>query len=111
MTFTYKLKVDRRVGSCNNLTSPYSKVCVLDIVKNISVKVFDLISQQNELRQVSFHKSCKCDCLLNESVCNDKQRWNKNKCKCECLKIEDCKEGFFGMLVIVNVNMVKRQLN
>ena len=28
-------------------------------------------------------------------MCNDKQRWNKNKCKCKCLKTENCKNGFF----------------
>ena len=50
MTFPYKIKVDRCIGSCNNIINPYSKVCVPDIVKNISVKVFDLISQQNKLR-------------------------------------------------------------
>ena len=56
MTFPHKIKVDRCVGSCNDVNNPYSKVCLPDIVKNMSVKFFDLISQQNELRQVSFHK-------------------------------------------------------
>ena len=45
MTFSYTIKVDRCIGSCNNLTNQYSKICVPDIVKNISVKVFNLISQ------------------------------------------------------------------
>ena len=88
-TFPYKIKIVRCIGSCSNLTNPYSKVCVPDVDKNISVKVFDLISQQNKLRKISFQKSCKCECLLNETVCNDKQRWNKDECRCECLKIEN----------------------
>ena len=50
MVYPYKIKVDRCIGSCNNITNPYSKVCIPDVVKNISVKVFDLISQQNEIR-------------------------------------------------------------
>ena len=62
-------------------------------MKNISVKVFDLISQQNVLKNITFHKSCKCDCLLNEKVCNNMQKWNKNKCRCECLKIEECNDN------------------
>ena len=94
MTFPYKIKVDRCIGSCNNIINPYSKVCVPDIVKNISVKVFDLISQQNKLRNIEFHERCKCDCLLNETVCNDEHRWNKDECKCESLKIENCDIGF-----------------
>ena len=52
MTFPYKIKADRCIGSCDNLTKPYSKVCLPDIVKNISVKVFNLISQQDKLRGI-----------------------------------------------------------
>ena len=54
MNFPYKINVDRCIGSSNNITGPYSKVCVPDVVKNISAKVFDLISQQNELRDIEF---------------------------------------------------------
>ena len=63
------------------------------------MKVFDLISQQNETRQVSFHKSCKCEFLLNETVCNDKQKWNNDKCRCECLQIEKFDNNFFWNVV------------
>ena len=35
---------------------------------------------------MEWHKTCKCKCRLNSSVCNNKQRWNKNKCICECKK-------------------------
>ena len=72
MTYPYNIKVDRCIRSCNNITNPHSKVCVPDIIKNVTVKVFDLVSQQNELRNKKFYKSCKCDGLLNETVCNDK---------------------------------------
>ena len=65
--------------------TPYSRVCVPEIIKSVTLKVFNLISQQNEMKEISFHKSCKADCLLNETVCNDKQKWNENNCKCECL--------------------------
>ena len=80
MTFPYKIGLNRCVGSCNDVNNPYFKVCSPDIVKNISVKVFDLISQQNKLINKTFHESCKCVCLLDEKFCNNKQRWNKNKC-------------------------------
>ena len=99
MTFPYKIRVDRCIGSCNNLTNLYSRVCLPDIVKNTSVKVFDLISQQNEPTEIIFHKSCKCDCLLNKTVCNDKQKWNKDEYKCECLKIENCDNNSFWSVV------------
>ena len=50
MTFPYKIKVDRCVGSCNDMDNPYYKACTPDIFKNISAKVFDLILQQNQLK-------------------------------------------------------------
>ena len=28
------------------------------------------------------------DCLLDEKVCNNKQKCNENKCRCECLEIK-----------------------
>ena len=74
MTFLYKIKVDKCVGSCNEVENPYFKVCLPDVIKNISLKSFDLISRKNLLRNVSFHKSC----LLDEKVCNNKQKWNKD---------------------------------
>ena len=66
MTFPYKIKVDKCIGSCNDKDKPYFKVCLPDIVKNVSIKVFDLISPKNVLKNISFHKSCKCGCLLDK---------------------------------------------
>ena len=48
------------------------------------------------MKEISFHESCKCDCLLNKTVCNDKQKWNSEECKCECLKIKNCDTWNFG---------------
>ena len=62
-------------------------------IKNISVKSFDLLSKKNVLKNVSFHQGCKCGCLLDEKVCNNLQKWNKDKCRCECLKIKKFKIG------------------
>ena len=74
MTFPYKIKVDKCAGSCNDVNNPYFKVCSPDIVKNISVKLFDLFSQQNKFGNITFHESCKCGCLLDEKVCDNKQK-------------------------------------
>ena len=82
--------LDRCIGSCNDKDSPYFKVCLLDSIKNISVKSFDLISKKSVLTNISFHQSCKCGCLIDEKVCNNLQRWNKDKCRCEYLKIKNC---------------------
>ena len=93
MSFPHKIKVDRCIESCNDKDNPYFKVCTPYIGKNISIKVHDLISQKNVLRNVSFQKSCKCSSLLDEKVSNNKRKWNKNKCRCECLEIKDCENN------------------
>ena len=33
------IKINKCSGSCNNITDPYSKMCVPDVLKNINVKV------------------------------------------------------------------------
>ena len=43
----------------------------------------------NETRFIKWHEKCKCECRLDAIVCNNKQRWNKNKCGCECKELID----------------------
>ena len=90
MTFSYKIEVDRCIGSCNSKNNPYYKICLPDSIKNISVTSLDLISQRLVFKNISFHKTCKCGCLLDEKVCNNLQKWNDDKCRYECLKIKIC---------------------
>ena len=52
MALPYEIKVNKCNGSCNNGTNPYSKVCVPDIVKNVTVKMFDLMALMNTTKQV-----------------------------------------------------------
>ena len=39
-------------GYCKNINGLYAKLCVPDVVKNINVKVFNLMSRINETRYV-----------------------------------------------------------
>ena len=76
MTFPYKIGVNTCIESCNGKNKAYYKICLPDSVKNISVKSLDLISQRLVFKNISFHKSCKCGCLLHEKGCNNLQKWN-----------------------------------
>ena len=40
MAFSCKIERDRCVGSYNNITNPHSKVCIPDIVKNVTANEF-----------------------------------------------------------------------
>ena len=46
------------------------------------------MSRTNETRHiVNVNETCKCKCRLDGSVCNNKQRWNKEKCRPECKEL------------------------
>ena len=41
--FSYSILVNKWSGSCNNINDPYAKLCVSDIIKDVNIKVFNLI--------------------------------------------------------------------
>ena len=83
------VKINKCSGSCNNINDPYAKLCVSDAVKNINVKVFNLMARRTEARHIEYHENWRCKCRLDASVCNNKQRWNTDKCRCECKELID----------------------
>ena len=85
--YPFRIKTSKCSGSCNNINDPYAKMCVPDVVKNLNVKVFNLMSRTNETRHIEWHETCKCKCRLDASVCNNKQLWNGDKCRCECKEL------------------------
>ena len=87
--FPFSIETSKCSGSCNNINYPYAKICVPDVVKNLNVKLFNLVSRINETRRIEWHETCKCKCLFNSNVYNNKQRWN-----------------LFGILVIVSANVI-----
>ena len=42
--YPFSIKVNKCSGSCNNINNLYAKLCVPDFLKNINVKVFNLMS-------------------------------------------------------------------
>ena len=97
MTFPYKISINRCIGSCNDKNNPYLKTCLPNSIKNISIKSLDLLSNKYIFKNTSFHQNCKSDCLLDENVCNNLQKFNTNKCRCECLIVKKCKNGFWNV--------------
>ena len=84
-------------GSCNDINDSYAKLCVPDVVKNINVKVFNLMLRANERRHIEWYETCKCKCRLDANICNNKQRQNKGKRGCEYKEMIDkgiCHKGF-----------------
>ena len=95
--YPFSIMTNKCSGNCNDINDPYAKMCIPDIVKNLNVKVFNLLSRTNGTRNIKWHETCKCICRLDKVICNNKQCWNKDKCKCECKELIDkgvCDKGF-----------------
>ena len=50
--YPFSIRTSKCSGSCNNINDPYAKLCVPDVVKNINIKVFNLMSRTNETRHI-----------------------------------------------------------
>ena len=50
--FPFRIKTSKCSSSCNDVNVLYAKLCFLDVVKNLNVKVFNLMSRTNETRQI-----------------------------------------------------------
>ena len=48
--YPFSIRASKCSGSCNNINDPYAKLCVSDVVKNLNIKVFNLMSRTNETR-------------------------------------------------------------
>ena len=95
--FPFSIKASKCSVSCNNTNNPCAKMCVPHVVKNLNVKLFNLVTWTNKTRRIEWHGKCKCKCRFHSSFCNDKQRCNDDKCRCECKELIDigvCDKGF-----------------
>ena len=45
--YPYSIEINKCSGNCSNINNPCAKLCVPDVVKNMIVKVFNLMSRTN----------------------------------------------------------------
>ena len=50
--YPFSIKTRKCSSSCNNINDPYAKMCVPYVVKNLNVKIFNLMSRTNETRPI-----------------------------------------------------------
>ena len=74
MFYPFSIKVNKCSGNCNDINDPYARICVPDVIKDVNVKVFNLIPRTNETRFIEWHEQCKCTCRLDAIICNNKQK-------------------------------------
>ena len=69
--YTFSTKTSKCSSSCSNINDPYAKICVPDAIKDLNVKIFNLMSRTNETRHIKLHETCNCECRLDACVCNN----------------------------------------
>ena len=47
--YPFSIKTSNCSGSCNNINDPYTKMRVPDVVKNLNVKVFNIMSMTHRM--------------------------------------------------------------
>ena len=50
VVYPFSVKVNKCSGNCNNISDPYAILCVPDVVKNINLKVFNLVPWSNQIK-------------------------------------------------------------
>ena len=55
--YPFSIKLNKCNGNCNNINNPYAKICVPDVIKDLNVKVFNLMSRTNETRFIKWHEN------------------------------------------------------
>ena len=50
--YPFSIKTNKCSGNCNDINDPYTRICIPDTVKNLNVKVFNLMSLTNETRHI-----------------------------------------------------------
>ena len=55
--YPYSVKTSKCSGSYNNINNSLAKLCLPDVVKNLNVKVFNLVSGTNEIRRIQWHEN------------------------------------------------------
>ena len=48
--YPFSIKISKCSSNFNNINNPYAKICVPDIIKNLNVKAFNLMSRTTESR-------------------------------------------------------------
>ena len=62
--------------------------------KDIIVKVFNILTNENGAKIMAKHISCNCKCKFNSTKWNSNQKWNNETFQCECKSYRKCKRDY-----------------
>ena len=82
-SYPFAVNLDRRNESCNTLNDTSSRICVINKIKVVNLRIFKMITGINESKTLTKHISYKCICKFDTRKCSSNQKWNNDKCQCE----------------------------
>ena len=82
--YSFMVKLDRCVGSCNNLNDLSNKVCVLNKTEVSSRSLLRMIRVVIKSKTLTKYLSYECKFKLDGAKYNSYQWWKNDKCRCEC---------------------------
>ena len=50
--YPFNIKTSKCSGNWNNINDPYAKICVPEVIKDLNIKVYNLMSRNNEARHI-----------------------------------------------------------
>ena len=71
--YSFAIKLDRYVGSCNTLNGLSNKIWVPNKAEDLNLRVFNMIIGINVLKTLTKHVSCECKCKFDERKCNSNE--------------------------------------
>ena len=92
--YSFTVKLDKCVWSCNALNDLSHKVYVPNLTEDLNLSVFSMITGINESKALTNHISCECNCRFDGRNCNSDQCWNNDKYRCKCKKRHACTEDY-----------------
>ena len=73
--YPFMISLDKYIGSCNSVDDLSTKICILNKIQNVNIKVFKMIASMNEAKILVKNISC-CKCKFDSATCNSNQKWN-----------------------------------
>ena len=73
---SFMISLDKCNLSCNFVDGLSMKVCAPSQIKDVNVKVFNVITRMYEAKALVKHISCNCKCKFSGTTCNSNQKWN-----------------------------------
>ena len=86
------ISLDKCNGSCNPVDDLSTNEYALSGTKDVTVKVFNMITEIDEVKTLVKHISYDCKCKFDSRTCTSNQKLKNGKSQCEWKKYHRCKK-------------------